>query len=68
MEPTKEHISFYIYIRYKLGIGARRIHEELVFILTIHILFEQLLDGSGILLMSERVLKMKQVLGDQRRV
>jgi hypothetical protein len=27
-----------------------------------------LLDGSGILLMSERVLKMKQVLGDQRRV
>ena len=30
MEPTKEHIRFYIYTRYKLGITARPVHEELV--------------------------------------
>lgn len=29
MEPTREDIRFYIYTRYKLGIRARPVHEEL---------------------------------------
>jgi hypothetical protein len=69
MEVTKEHVRLYIYTRYKLGIRERSIHEEIVKIYcnhapsfrTIARWIQYFADGG------ERMLKMKYVLGDQRR-
>ena len=56
MVPTKEHIRFFIYTRYKHGIRARPIHEELVKAYFDHApSFRTKLDGSCIFLTTESV-------------
>ena len=61
--------SFLPYTRYDSGFRASPVHEEFVTVYgTFHLLFAQLPDGFSILVMAERALKMRHVLGGHGRL